>query len=424
MIYFLLLGFHSTEMRMNRVLHLFPELANIDQGLINDVCEESKMYQLEALRALNDLQRSYKLCWTVQITKQCAQMLLKHESIAVIRLYETGMLDESEYSHICEMIKEKVFDLEYGNVQLPAGRKKIIEKSLDILSTFRILPENERIYWKSLMKSKHRWLEPDDILIEQGEIVSVAYLIVRGIVECKEENITTYYTSGNIVGIDVLFSPKDLSESQFTYRAGSGLVELYVIDSILLDTLLADEKIARDIYTEIALQTLINNYLLQYKHNHKQLKLLLNEKAILFRNNSDSTVRLRSNDRIFLLAGTLIPSSDAKEDSVYSPWFNILDSSESYRLNSTSIVFKWNEEDELNYLSTEHGQDIIRLAHSQSIIIDTLYPRYSHELIELAPRHQYLEVTPPVRRFSHLQFVPFELGDYDKFSYPLEPPKL
>ena len=411
-------------MRMNRILHLFPELANIDQGLINDVCEESKMYQMEALRVLNDLQQSYKLCWTVQITKQCAQMLLKHESIAIIRLYETGMLDESEYSHICEMIKNKVFELEYGKVLLPTGRKKMIEKPLDLLTPFRTLPENERIYWKSLMKSKHRWLEPNDIVVERGEIVSVAYLIVRGIVECKEENITTYYTSGNIVAIDVLFSPKQLSQSQFTYRAGGGLVELYVIDSILLDALLADEQISPEIYTEIALHTLINNYLPQYKQSHNQLKLLLNEKAILFRSKSDSTIHLRTNDRIFLLAGTLIPSSDPKEDPVYSPWFNIPDSPAIYRLNSSGIVFKWTEEDEINYLTTENGQEIVRLAHSQSILIDTLYPRYSHELIELAPRHQSVEVTPPVRRFSHLQFVPFELGDYDKFSYPMESPKL
>ena len=46
------------------------------------------------------------------MTRRCAQMLLKYESIAIIQLYETGMLEENEYSHILELIENKLFSLE------------------------------------------------------------------------------------------------------------------------------------------------------------------------------------------------------------------------------------------------------------------------------------------------------------------------
>lgn len=274
------------------------------------------------------------------------------------------------------------------------------------------------------MKSKHRWLEPGDTLLEQDEIVSTAYLIVRGIVEGKDAadatTTTTYYTSGDIVGIDALFYQNDLSKSHLNYNVGSGLVELYAIDVILLDALLADEKMSREIYVEIALHTLINNHLPRWKSNHRQLKLLLEEKAIFLKNKSDAMMHLKSNDRLFLLAGTVISFTDP----LPSPLFITSDSPTTYHFNASSIGFKWTKEDEINYLPIEHDQETVRLAHSQSILIDTLYPRYSNELIELTPRRQSAQVTPPVRRFSHFQFVPFELGDYDKFSYQLEPPKI
>jgi hypothetical protein len=407
---------------MSRILHLFPELANIDQGIINEVCEESKLYQLNALRVLNDLQHSYQLCWMVQITKRCAQMLLKYESIAIIRLSETGMLDESEYSHICELIKNKMFTLEYSAIQLPAGRKKTIGKAFDLLALFRTLSDNERIYWESLMKRKHRWLEPGTVLLERYQIVSVAYIIVRGIVQCKDDTVLTYYTSGNIVGIEALFSHKDTSESLCTYSVNDGLVEVYIIDSDLLDTMLADENMSREIYIEIALHLLTDKYQPQFKLNHAQFKLLLNEKAILLRNKADLTIHLKVNDRLFLLAGTLICTSDQQNDLCNSPLFVSFDASAMYRLNCSSIVFTWTEEDEISYLNVENYKEIFHLAQSQSTLMDTLYPHYLRESIKLIPRRQSMQVTPLVRNFSHLQFIPFVFEDDDELTSPLDLP--
>ena len=391
---------------------------------MNEVSEESKMYQLNGMRVLNDIQRSYEMCWTAQITKRCAQILLKYESIAVIRLYETGMLDESEYSHICELIKDKIYDLEYGTIQLPADRKKSIEGPFDLLALFKTLPEGEKIYWKSVMKPKHRWLQPHTILLEKYQPVSVAYLIVRGIIESKDENVRTYYTSGNILGIDKLFSQTESSESQSTYSASSGLVEVFVIDSDLLDTLLADEKISREIYIEMALQMLINNYQPQLKEKHLQFKLLLNERAILSRNKSDLIIDLKANDRLFLLAGTLTPSLNQKDHHLKSPFFISLDSSVTYRLNSFTIVLTWTEEDEIHYLNVEKCTNTFPLEQSQSTLIDALHPRYSNETIEFTPRRQSVHLTPPVRHFSHLQFIPFDLDVKNELTSPLEVPEI
>jgi hypothetical protein len=63
-------GFHSAESRMDNILLLFPELAKIDEEIMNEVYQELKMCQLNAMRVLYDLQRSYQLCWSVQMIKK------------------------------------------------------------------------------------------------------------------------------------------------------------------------------------------------------------------------------------------------------------------------------------------------------------------------------------------------------------------
>ena len=394
---------------MDNILHIFPELVKIDEESMNEVYEESKMYQRNALRVLYDLQQSYQLCWTMQMTKRCAQMLLKQESITISHLYETGILDENEYSHIGELIENKIFTLEYGTVQLPAGRKKAIEKTFDLLSLFQTLSENEKVHWKSVMKPKHRWFQPGAVLLEKNRTVSTAYLIIRGIIESKDDTLSTYYMSGNIVASDALFSEDQLYQSQDTYSASSGLVEAYAIDSNLLDTLLDDKKMSGKIYIEIALQMLINNHQRQYKQNHSQLKLLFEEKAILHRNQLDFTINLKANERLYLLAGTLISSSNQKDNiCLNSPRFILLDSPSTYRLNSSSIVLTWTEEDEISYLNVTNHRRNFSLENSKFQLNEILYPRYSGETIEFTQRRQSIPTMAPVKNLCHLQFVPSE----------------
>ena len=188
--------------------------------------------------------------------------------------------------------------------------------------------------------------------------------------------------------------------------------------------MLADEKMSREICIEIALHLLTDNYQPEFKQNHAQLKLLLNEKAILLRNQANSIIQLKANDRLLLVAGTLMCASDQTDEPLTSPVFILLDSPATCRLNFSSIVFTWTEEDEINYLNVENCQEDFVLAQSQSTFIDTLYPRYSSHSVELTPRRQSAQVTPPVRNFAHLQFIPFEFGGNDEFTSTLDLPKI
>ena len=231
---------------MDSIRKQFPELANIDKRVWNKVCEESHFYHLTATYILLDLQQSYQACWRIHMTKRCAQMLLKFESKAIAELYETGMLGHSVYSHILGLIEKKSLKLEFYRVPMFKGHLKAIENPFDLLPVFRSLPNHEKIRWQAIMKPKHRWFQADEILLEKGQRVSTAYLIVRGIVECRIDEVSIYYRSGNIVGIDGLFSPEFLTHD--TYLVGGGLLEAYCIDGALLNQFLNDETVAPSIY--------------------------------------------------------------------------------------------------------------------------------------------------------------------------------
>jgi len=77
------------------------------------------------------------------MTKRCASMLLKYESIALIELYETGILGETEYAHILELIEKKLFDLEFTHFKMPQNESKTIEHGFHFLSLFQLISENE-----------------------------------------------------------------------------------------------------------------------------------------------------------------------------------------------------------------------------------------------------------------------------------------
>ena len=73
---------------------------------MNELCDEVKLFQFQAEEILEDLKESYEVCWKMQMTRRCAQMLLKYESVLIIQLYETGILDSKE-SEDKELLKSK-----------------------------------------------------------------------------------------------------------------------------------------------------------------------------------------------------------------------------------------------------------------------------------------------------------------------------
>ncbi|CAF1611772.1 unnamed protein product, partial [Adineta ricciae] len=98
----LTLSFHSAKTQLDNIRLEFPELSNLNERIMDGICDEVKTYQINAMYILFDL------CWFVQTTRRCAQILLKYESIAIIQLYETGILAD------IELIENKLFNLEYG----------------------------------------------------------------------------------------------------------------------------------------------------------------------------------------------------------------------------------------------------------------------------------------------------------------------
>ncbi|CAF1014827.1 unnamed protein product [Adineta ricciae] len=115
------LGFHSTKTRLDNIRLQFPELGNLNERTMGEIRDEMKTYQINAMYILLDLKQSYRLCWIVQMTRRCAQMLLKYGSIAIIQFYETGILADNEYSHILKLIENKLFKLEYGKIRHKNG---------------------------------------------------------------------------------------------------------------------------------------------------------------------------------------------------------------------------------------------------------------------------------------------------------------
>ncbi|CAF2067804.1 unnamed protein product [Rotaria magnacalcarata] len=413
----LTLSFHSAKARLDNIQVEFPELSNIYGRIMKEVCDEVKMYQLNAVRVLLDLQQSYRLCWTIQMTRRCAQMLLKYESVAIIQLYETGMLEENEYSHILELIENKLFSLEYGNIQMPENQKKRLENPFDLIPYFRLFSSIEKKQWESLMTMKHKWCQPGTILIQRQQRVTTAYLIVRGIVRCKDDATSTYYKCGSIVGIDALFSENSLSYG--TYTVDGGLVEAYSIDTILLNWLLSDEKISRSIYNELALHMIMNNYKKSFNLTHPQLKLLLNEKVVFYKNQSDLTIELEANQRLFLLSGTMIRySNDEEEITIDSLYFILTDSPATYKLNSSSVVYIWTLEDEDICLNIKKFKINFSSENNRVDHLQPFYPLYVGVSSDFSPRRYSSLMTHPMEHSSQLQFMLSEIGISNEENIP------
>jgi hypothetical protein len=405
----LTLGFHSAKTRLDNIQLNFPELSNLNEQIMNEVYEEVKIYQFNAMHILLDLQQSYRLCWIIQMTRRCAQMLLRYESIAIIQLYETGMLEENEYSHILELIENKLFCLEYGNVKMMNNQKKTLRNPFDLIPFFQFLSSNEKLRWKSLIKSKHRWFQPGSILLHRNQRVSTAYLIIRGIVQCRIDGTSpTYYKCGSIIGIDALYSKKSLSYG--TYTANGGLVEVYLIDLTLLNLFLSDEKLSRSIYDEIALHMIMNNYQKSLNLNHSKLKMLLNEKSKFYCHQSDlSIIHLQANQRLFLLSGTINQNINEIETIFDSIHFILLDTPSIYQLNASSIVYTWTDEDETYCLNAKKFKINFRTENHQDNTIEPFYPLYLGHSIEFTPRRHSSSMTRPVDNANNIQFIPSEM---------------
>ncbi|CAF3847124.1 unnamed protein product [Rotaria sordida] len=380
----LTLAFHSARTRMDNIQKQFPELANIDERIWHEVCQETHFYHLTASYILLDLQQSYEVCWRIHMTKRCAQILLKYELKTITELYETGMLGNTVYSHILELIEKKLFNLEFYRVQMPKGHKKAIEDAFDLLPIFQSLPLNEKTHWQTIMKAKHRWFQPDKILLRKSQRVFTAYLIVRGIVECKMDTMPIYYRSGNIVGIDALFS-QNVTEHG-TYFVSGGLLEAYSIDAGLLNQFLDDENLAPSIYREIALHLLSNKYQARLKLNRLQLRLLVHERAKFYWKQSEISIQLKENQRLFILAGNVIHLLNGQNNKYDSIQLQIFDTEAEILLNPSTVAYSWTDNDEEFCIKNTNLSVHFPLQTSGLLSTELLYPGYSGKTTQFIKR--------------------------------------
>ncbi|CAF2692488.1 unnamed protein product [Rotaria sp. Silwood2] len=341
----LILAFYSARTRMDNLRMQFPELASIDERIWHEVFQETHLYHVTAISMLLDLKQSYEICWRIHMTKRSAQMLLKYESKTITEIYETGMLGEKEYSYILGLIENKLFDLEFYRVRMPKGHVKAIENAFDLLLLFKSLPNNEKARWQMIMKAKHKWFQPGTILLRKGQRVFNAYLIARGIVQCKVDTMPIHYRSGNIVGIDALFSQNCVAHA--TYSVCGGLVEAYRIDATLLNQLLNDENLAPSIYREIALHVLSNHYQPRLKLNRLQLKLLLHKRAKFYWNQPEESIYFQENQQLFILSGNVMYLSNGQNSTYDAIQLQTFDKEAEVLFNRSTVAFSWTDDDEV-----------------------------------------------------------------------------
>ncbi|CAF1228151.1 unnamed protein product, partial [Didymodactylos carnosus] len=455
--------FYSAKTRMENILVKFPELSNIEPLIISQVCEEAKVYQSKALHVLLDLQQSYRQCWILQVTKRTAQMLLKFESISIIQLYETGMLEENEYTHILELIQKKLFVLEYETIRSPKKEffplisfSQSSYKLVFDLLLFQSLSDNDRLELQRLLENKREWFQPNQTLLRRNQFVINAYIIIRGIVESKHNRQTIiYYKLGNIIGIESLYTKQRLCSD--SYQA-SALVEVYQLNNDLLTFLLdKNERIKRIIYDEIALHILINNYeRFQLTINYYQLKTLLGRANMIVNNEEETkSIKLKQNQRLFLVTGLLNVQYDdpntmarrseplPRRQKTQPPHFyqqqrSVTESRKIkdhiivleernlnaphlieptllnviYKLQPTSIAYIWSLDDELTVSTIPPFQLNFQTQSTEDVNLETLksaYPHYSGDTVEFTAKRDSIHVTRPIMHSNHIQMIPAEI---------------
>ena len=287
---------------------------------------------------------------------------------------------------------------------MPKGQPKAIENAFDLLVIFRLLPTREKIMWKTILKSKHKWFQPRRILLKKGVVVSEAYLIARGIVECQLDGLPIYYRSGNMVGIDALFSQKLTAHG--TYSVSGGLLEAYSIDTTLLNRLLDDDNLAPSVYREIALHILSNNYSTHLRLNRSQLKLLLRIRARFYQKQQDLSIRLKENEKLLLLAGSVVISSEEQNQRHNSIEFKVFNRSTTVLLNMWTVAYIWSDDDEISCAKNKNIQAHFPVQTFGSISHDLLYPGYSAEIAESSGRRHSAESLHYVGNSKNVKQVP------------------
>lgn len=315
---------------MNHIRVQFPELTTTNEEIWIEINREIYQYLMTSCYILLDFRQSYPNCWKVQMTRRCAQMLLKVESTAIKQLHETGMLRETEYSHIRGLIEEKLFRFESPRVQLAKNQDKTIEKPFEVLSIFRSLPIDEKSDWLTSLRRTYRFYQP-------GRHLNGFLWIIRGVVQLQNVEKPIYYRSGTILDADLLFLRT--VPSRRTYQVIGGPLEAYKIDQDLFFRLLDDEHLSKFVYSEIAFQLIFHDNANQLSFEQTAIKYLLQHRATFYHKQNDLSITLNVGERLFILQGETNPFLIAKK-------LHVIESPTQLTSNSTISAFQWSHGDE------------------------------------------------------------------------------
>ncbi len=92
-------------------------------------------------------------------------------------------------------------------------------------------------------------------------------------------------------------------------------------------------------------------------------------KVVFYRNKSDTFIRLSTNERLFILAGTSIRHSDENG--------NYFDSIQLVVFDSSSVAYTWTEDKELYYVNVKQFK--LNVPVRKSVSVEPFCPVYSSD---------------------------------------------
>ncbi|CAF4215202.1 unnamed protein product, partial [Adineta steineri] len=153
---------------------------------------------------------------------------------------------------------------------------------------------------------------------------------------------------------------------------------------------------------------------------HSKLKMLLNEKSKFYKNQSQLSIELQLNQRLFLLSGTIDCYLNNEKIVYDSTDLFLINSPTTYELNSSTIIYTWTYEDEIYYLNLKKFKINSFINNDERNSVEPFYPLYSGDTIEFTPRRHSLSITRPIENSSNFQFIPAEIEVNNHTNMPLE----
>jgi hypothetical protein len=133
---------------------------------------------------------------------------------------------------------------------------------------------------------------------------------------------------------------------------------------------------------------LSNNYQARLKLNRLQLRSLLQKRAKFYWNQSEISIQLKENQRLFILAGNVIHLLNGQNNKCESIQLQIFDTEAEILLNPSTVAYSWMDDDEEFCIKNADLAVHFPLQTSGLLSNDLIYPGYSDEITQLSERRR------------------------------------